>query len=69
MFPLALNFTRRTKYVYVTAYNTVPPFFTNSWALFQYDATKTDAAEFMQSQVLIDTLGPQTSVRGDTISA
>ena len=60
--PIGIEFSRSTKYVYVTAYNTVPPFFTNSWALFQYDATKTDSAEFMQSQVLIDTLGPAYSV-------
>jgi uncharacterized protein (TIGR02145 family) len=60
----SFDFSRSTKYVYVGAYNMIPPFTNNSWALFQYDATKTDSAEFMQSQVLIDTLGPHYMVFG-----
>jgi uncharacterized protein (TIGR02145 family) len=62
--PASFDFSRSTKYVYVGAYNTIPPYTNNSWALFQYDATKTDSAEFMQSQVLIDTLGPHYVVFG-----
>jgi uncharacterized protein (TIGR02145 family) len=62
--PIGLEFSRSTKYVYVATYNTVPPVTTNSWELFQYDATKTDSAAFMQSQVLIDTLGVIYSITG-----
>ena len=52
-FPECAEFSIDSRYLYVSGHSRNYPGITNMTAIFQYDASKTDSTEFMQSEVLL----------------